>query len=29
MAKLIRALRRAINYYDSDLAYDWYQYHNI
>lgn len=29
MAKLIRAARRALNFYGSDRHYIWYLYHSI
>jgi hypothetical protein len=29
MAKLVRAAKRALNFYGSDRQYIWYLYHNI
>jgi hypothetical protein len=29
MAKLVSAVRRALNFYGTDKNYIWYLYHNI
>lgn len=29
MAKLVRAARRALNFYGNDRHYRWYLYHSI